>query len=206
MTMRPPIEHAASYGEVPRAPCPLLVCSLPFQSSVRVPVRNWAMANRQSLCPDLPEVWIHLGAARRAGVMTGVPKESVALSQRGSCLDIAQDLAGKLKALPNGQVEVELRRLLDSRSPSEDWRGSVLSIHVPIATRAAAILGLREPATLVDTIAERYVEWSLAMPHGPGRATMDGFPAGTLRGVVGERLLRRLDAAEDHPTRDKALG
>ena len=88
--------------------------------------------------------------------MTEVPTDSVVLSLRGSCLDIAQDLAHKLKAFPNSQHGVELSRLLDSRWPSDEWRGSVLSIHVPIVARAAAILGLREPVALIGAIAERY--------------------------------------------------
>lgn len=137
--------------------------------------------------------------------MTESSRDSVVLSLRGSCLDIAQDLADKLKALPAGQRGVELRRLLESRPPSDDWRGSVLALHVPIVARVAAILGLREPATLIDTIAERYVDWSLVMPYGAGRATMDAFPAGALRGVVGEHLLRRLNASKDHSALDKAF-
>lgn len=118
---------------------------------------------------------------------------------------VVERLTAVLESADAGRRPEIARAFLDRPAKPSDWRQRVLGLQIPAVARAFALSGAEVPPAFRKDLATRFSQWARSMPDAVVRGVADGFPAGPIRGDIGEALMDALRSAEEDAAREKAM-
>ena len=129
----------------------------------------------------------------------------VEISFEGPFTSVVERLTAVLESTDAGRRAEMARAILDRPAKPADWRQRVPGVQIPAVARAFAQFGGEAPPAFRKDLASRFSQWARSMPGAVVRGVADGFPAGPIRGDIGEALMDALRSGEEDAEREKAM-